>query len=92
MKKIFTRVIEEGIKLGKIPRNSNTKCEVNFAALIHRDLKEETEAYALQILNHIVSKKTISEKFGYDYEAEQKQIAKEEQEESDAGFEENNEE
>ena len=91
MRKIFTRVIEEGIKLGKIPRNSNTKCEVNFAALIHRDLKEETEAYALQILNRIVSKKTISEKFGYDYDAEQKQIAKEEQEESDAGFEENNE-
>ncbi len=86
VKEIYTKVIEIGIKLRRIPRGSSTECEANFAALIHRQIKDETEAYVLQILNHIVSKKTISEKFGYDYEAELKQIKKEMEEESDAGY------
>jgi hypothetical protein len=86
MQEIYAKVIERGIKARQVPRGSSTECEVNFAALIHRDIKDESEAYASQIASHIVSKKTISEKFGYDYEAEQKQIEKEREEESEAGY------
>jgi len=82
-KKIFTKVIEIGIKLGKIPRGSNTECNVNFAGLIHRDIKEETEAYVMQIMEQLVSRRTVSETLGYNYETEKVQIEKELKEEAD---------
>ena len=85
-KKIYKKVMERGIKLGEVPKKANTGCSVNFAALIHRDLKDETEAYISQITSGIVSKKTIAEKFGYDYDSEQEQIEKELEEESNREF------
>jgi hypothetical protein len=54
-------------------------CTVNFATLIHRDVEKETKAFTLQIGEGLVSKKTASEKLGYDFEAEQDQIARENQ-------------
>lgn len=86
MQAIFKKAIEYGIKAGEVPKGSDTKCDVNFANLIHREIKDETEAYVLQIESRIVSKKTISEKFGYNYDAEKEQIKKEFEEESEAGY------
>lgn len=86
MKIIFAKVIEYGIKTRQIPRDSNTECTVNFAGLIHRDIDKETAAYVLQIINGIVSKRTISETLGYNWEEEQIQIIKELEEESDNEF------
>ncbi|MCK5020486.1 MAG: phage portal protein [Candidatus Peribacteraceae bacterium] len=79
---IYARVIQDGKRQGKVPKNASEECEVNFSALIHRNVKEETEAYAIQnrVLK-IVSKKTISEKMGYDYEKELKLMEDEEKEE-----------
>lgn len=54
-----------------------TECTVNFAALIHRDEKADTEAKQIQVAEDFVSRKTASEKLGYDYDAEQDQIARE---------------
>jgi hypothetical protein len=50
---------------------------VNFATLIHRDVKEETEALQIQIGEELVSRKTASEMLDYDYETEQDQIGRE---------------
>lgn len=58
---------------------TSTECTVNFATLIHRDIEKETKSYVLQIGEGLVSKKTASEKLGYDFEAEQDQIARENQ-------------
>lgn len=87
LKAIFAEVIRRGKIARKVPRGASDKCSVNFAALIHRDIEKETNAYVLQILNRVVSKRTVSEKFGYNYEHEQKQIEKEEEEEANQGFE-----
>ena len=83
MKQIFENVMTRGVRYRKIPKESNVECDVNFAALIHRDLKEETEAYLAQTSAQLVSKKTISEKLGYDYKSEKEQIDKELKEESE---------
>ena len=59
-------------------------CTVNFATLIHRDVEKETKSYVLQIGEKLVSRKTASEKLGYDFEAEQEQIGRETQIDMDA--------
>lgn len=65
-------------------RESTTDCIVNFATLIHHDLKADTEAVQIHTGEKWCSKKTASEKFDYDYEQEQEQIARESaQEEAD---------
>jgi len=51
-------------------------CQVEFPPLIHRNIKEETEAFALQRLHGWVSDATCSSKLGYDYEQEKEEIAK----------------
>lgn len=57
---------------------TSTECQVDFATLISRKLKEDTEAYQVHRANNWASDRTISGKLGYDYDEEQKQIAKEE--------------
>ena len=86
MKKIFKKVIEIAIANKVLPKETDTDCAVNFAALIHRNLGEETTAYCLQIEERLVSKKTISEKFGYDYDLERIQILKEIEEDKALGL------
>jgi hypothetical protein len=58
-------------------RESTTDCVVNFATLIHHDMKADTEAVQIHTGEKWCSKKTASEKFDYDYEQEQEQIARE---------------
>lgn len=86
LKRIFALVIKRGMKVKRVPANSKTTCSVNFAGLIHRDIKSETEAYQMQRQNGWVSDRTISEKLGYDYDKEKKQVEKEDKEESDREF------
>lgn len=61
--------------------DTSTECTVNFAALIHRDIEKETKAVSSHLADGLVSKKTAGEKFDYDYEAEQDQIAREQKKE-----------
>jgi hypothetical protein len=86
IKRLYENVIKRGIRAGKLPRNSDVTCDVNFAALIHRDLKEETEAYISQIAAELVSRKTISERLGYDYSSEKGIVEKELKEQSEREF------
>ena len=84
---IYAKVIQDGKRQGKVPKGASEECEVNFSALIHRNVKEETEAYAIQNKAlKIVSKKTVSEKLGYDYEKEWKQIEEEDKKDAEKGF------
>lgn len=57
--------------------DTDTTCSVNFATLIHRDIKAETEALQIQIGEEIVSVETSQEKLGYDSETENNRIARE---------------
>jgi len=61
--------------------DTSTECTVNFAALIHRDIEKETKAVSMHLADGLVSKKTAGEKFDYDYEAEQEQMAREQTQE-----------
>ena len=54
-----------------------TSCKVNFATMIHRNILEDTKALQVQIGEGLCSRKTASEKLGYDYEDERIQIARE---------------
>jgi hypothetical protein len=53
-----------------------TECQVDFPTLIHRDLKEETEAYTMHRQQGWASDRTVSAKLGYDYDAEKEEIDK----------------
>ena len=77
---------------------TRTTCVINFATLIHRDVFEETKAYALQrnMNPPAVSTRTIAARLGYDFEEEQEQIRLEDKEyediaRSDAGVDDNDE-
>lgn len=59
----------------KVP--TSTECTVNFATLITRNIKEETEAVQIHVQNGWCSSRTAAEKLDYDYEAEQDQINRE---------------
>jgi len=85
-KKIFAAVIEEGIKQKVLPKNTSKECTINFTGLIHRDVKADSEAYQIQVSAGFVSKRTVSEKLGYDYNKEKELIKKEVEEESDDEF------
>jgi hypothetical protein len=54
-----------------------TECSVNFATLIHRDIKQETDAVQIHVTEGWCSNKTASETFGYNWDTEQEQIARE---------------
>jgi hypothetical protein len=56
-------------------------CEIIFPPLIHRQLKEESEALALQKNIGIVSNQTVAARLGYDYQKEIERIQKEKIEE-----------
>ncbi len=53
---------------------TSVECQVEFPILIHRDIKEETEALQIQRLNGWVSDRTASGRLGYNYREEQEQI------------------
>ncbi|TKJ32390.1 hypothetical protein CEE39_05685 [bacterium (candidate division B38) B3_B38] len=59
----------------KVP--TNTECEIVFPPLVHRNLKEESEAMLIHQKMGIVSHKTLAGKFGYDYEEELKKMQSE---------------
>jgi len=73
-KEIYTWVITYGISKGYIPEESDSKCQVEFPILIHRDMKDETESLQIQRVNNWVSNQTASAKLGYNYKEEQEQI------------------
>jgi hypothetical protein len=52
-------------------------CEVQFDSVIARNLKDETESVQIHVAEGWCSKRTASAKFGYDFEKEQDQIARE---------------
>jgi hypothetical protein len=57
--------------------DTSTDCTVNFAALIHRDEKADTEAKQIQVGEEFISRKTASEELGFNYNEEQDQINRE---------------
>jgi len=74
IKEIFVKVIKFGKKEGAISGSASEKASVNFATMVHRNLKEDTESYQMHKQNRWASDKTISTKLGYNYEEEQNQI------------------
>lgn len=63
---------------------TNRDCQVDFPILIHREIKDETEALASQRMNRWISDRTATGKLGYDYKEEQDQIAREAAQEKNA--------
>jgi len=63
-------------KRTKVP--TNTECEIVFPPLVHRNLREESEAMLVHQKMGIVSRKTLAGKFGYDYEEELKRLQRDE--------------
>lgn len=55
---------------------TSLECKVDFATLISRNVKEETEALVMQRVNNLVSDRTSSNKLGYDYDEEMEEIAR----------------
>lgn len=58
-------------------KETTTQCTVNFAMLIHRDIKAESEAIQIHIGEELCSRRTASQKMGYDWGEEQEQIEQE---------------
>ena len=90
----YARVIAYGIATNQIPTRgkqtdpktgkavtgpTSLECQVEFPPLIHRDVKEETEALVMQRGQEWVSDQTASTSLGYDYETEKAEIEKGEQ-------------
>jgi len=57
------------------------ECQVNFCTLIHKDLEKDTKAYQMHRQNRWASDKTITGKLGYDFDDEQRELAKEDRDE-----------
>ena len=57
---------------------TNTGCDIVFPPLVHRNLKDESEAMLIHQRMGIVSQKTLAGKFGYDHEEELKRMQREE--------------
>jgi hypothetical protein len=57
---------------------TSLECKIDFATLISRNAKEETEALNMQRVNGWVSDRTASSKLGYDWDEEQEELAREE--------------
>ncbi len=74
-KEIFWKVINFGVQSNQIKLTEEEMeqldCQVDFATLIHRDVKAETEAYTIHDNQGYASRQTISGKLGYDFEEEQ---------------------
>ena len=83
-KEIFWKVINFGRESKQIELSDEEMekldCQVDFATLIHRDLKAETEAYTIHDNQGYASRQTISGMLGYDFEEEQVLIKKETEE------------
>jgi len=75
-KKVFAKVIAIGIEKGYITsKNLNVlKCKINFTRVIHRDLKKDSDAAKVHRELEIVSKRTLAENFGYNYDEEKKRM------------------
>lgn len=86
-KEMYRKVIWLGKELRVIPQNSDEECEVVFSALIHRNVKDETEALAVQRSLGWISDRTASQKLGYNYDEEKPRIEVEDKEKADKGFE-----
>ncbi len=74
---IFTRVVNAGVEEGKIAMEEAVTCSVEWPALIHRDIKNETEALAIQIDKKITSVATSQVQLGRDPEREKEKIEQE---------------
>jgi hypothetical protein len=72
-----TVIVTKNGKERKVVGPTCTDCQVEFATLIHRDLKAETEAYAIHENQGWASRRTIRGKLGYDDTEEDDQIEKE---------------
>jgi len=57
---------------------TSKECQVDFPILIHRNIKDESEALQTQRSNGWVSDRTASGKLGYNYKEEQEQLDREE--------------
>lgn len=80
--KIFKKVIQQGKRLpGRLNQAASEKSSANFAAVVHRELDKDTNAYQVHKQNAWASDRTIATKLGYDYDAEQEQIDKEDERE-----------
>ena len=62
---------------------TSLECQVEFPPLIHREVKEETEALVMQRQSGWISDQTASASLGYDYEQERAEIDKAERETMD---------
>ncbi len=78
-KKGFMKWLREVIVDKEVTENIPTKTtvEIEFPPMIHKDLKDDSEAYLIHDTMGIASKQTIAAKLGYNYAKEQEEIAKE---------------
>ena len=58
-------------------RPTLTSCAIDFAQLIHRDPKKDSEAATMHRNMRLVSRRTLAGKFGYNYDEEQTLIEQE---------------
>ena len=60
-------------------------CKVVFPEIIHRDIKQETDALTIQLNNRTLSKHTYASRLDADYDSEKEIIKQEEEEDAEEG-------
>jgi capsid protein len=80
-KEIFRRVIQAHINYGTLPFNTDLNCDVNYPSIIHRNFKEEVEAWSMVYDRKLISKETWRGKLGLNSETEKERIIAEQEEE-----------
>jgi len=70
---------EDGVRVSRRKQvKTSLSCDVLFPPLVHRNIKEETEALRMHKEMGIVSNHTLAGKLGYDYRVELEKMRKEE--------------
>jgi capsid protein len=77
---VYARVIENGKQFWTLPKEMPTKAKVEFGTLIHREIKQDAEAYKIAVEAGALSRKTMSERLGFDYDVERTNMAMETEE------------
>ena len=67
---VFSKVIKTGKENWILADNTPDHCDIEFSPMIHRELKQEAEAYKIIRDSGAMSSKTLAEKMGLNYEQE----------------------
>ena len=74
---LFKNIVDANIKYGKLPKDTDTKCTIEWPPLILADIEKNNKAREIQHRNKIISKKTWQLKEALDPDMEEKNMEEE---------------